>query len=148
MTAREARKLSREPTIMLFKILASTYGPGPHGPGPYGPGSLIILKIFSVKNAPGTLFECTLLQEHICYMLLEQYTFQIWSCSMFEKYDPGTLFECTLLHEHVCYLLLEKCAFQIWSWTIFDLQYSSNLSIIPDHMVLEHYSSGSYGPGP
>ena len=35
------------------------------------------------KYAPGPYLKSTLLQEHVCYMLLEQYAFQIWSWSIF-----------------------------------------------------------------
>ena len=36
--------------------------------------------------------------------------------------------------EDVCYMLLEQYAFQIWSWSIFDLEYSSRLLMVQDHM--------------
>ena len=40
-----------------------------------------------------------------------------------------------LLQEHICYMLLEQCAFQIWSWSIFDLEYSSRLLMVQDHII-------------
>ena len=62
------------------------YGPGPYGPrplGPYGPGPFMIWKQFLSQIALNMLqdhiWKCTLLQEHVSYMLLEQYAFQIWS---------------------------------------------------------------------
>ena len=30
-----------------------------------------------------------------------------------------------------------RCVFQIWSWSIFDLEYSSRLLMVQDHMVQE-----------
>ena len=35
------------------------------------------------KYAPGSYLKCTLLQEHVCSMLLEHYAFQIWSWRIF-----------------------------------------------------------------
>ena len=35
------------------------------------------------KYAPGPYSKSTLLHEHVCYMLLEQYAFQVWSWSIF-----------------------------------------------------------------
>ena len=40
------------------------------------------------------------------------------------------------------YMLLEQCAFQIWFWNIFDLEYSSRLLMVQDHMALDHQSPG------
>ena len=36
-----------------------------------------------VKYAPGPCLKCTLLQGHVCHMLLEHYAFQMWSWSIF-----------------------------------------------------------------
>ena len=46
-----------EVTINFLVILTSTYGPGPY-------------------------LKCTLLQNHVCYMLLKQQAFQKWSWSI------------------------------------------------------------------
>ena len=53
----------------FLEILASTYGPG-HMLQDLSINNL--KQYYKTKCAPGALFECTLLQEHICYMLLEQ----------------------------------------------------------------------------
>ena len=41
------------------------------------------LKEFWSQICSRTILNCTLLQENVCYMLLEQYAFQIWSWSIF-----------------------------------------------------------------
>ena len=47
-------------------------------PEPYhGPGPLIIWNNILRQICSRVLFECTLLQEHICFMLLEQCAFQM-----------------------------------------------------------------------
>ena len=94
-------------------ILASTYGPGPYSPGPLSG------RIFKVKCAPRILFEFTLLQEHICYMLLEQPGFQI--CSW------------TLWFIHV------------WSWTIDNQEeYCIVSQICSRSIVWIHTAPGAY----
>ena len=76
--------------------------------------------------------ECTLFQEHVCNMVLEQYAFQIWSWNIFNLEYSSRL---SMIQDH---MVLEQYAFQIWSWSIFNLEYSSRLSMVQDHMVLEH----------
>ena len=65
-------------------ILAASYGPGPLGP--YGSGPFIIWKNFSKSNMLQDHIwnaHCSIMKEHVCYMLLEQYAFQILSWSTF-----------------------------------------------------------------
>ena len=50
----------------------------------YGPGPLIIWKNFLSQYALGPYLICTLFQEHVCYMFLEQCAFQIWSWLIFD----------------------------------------------------------------
>ena len=97
----------------------------------------------------------TLLQEHVCYMLLEQYAFQIWSWTglairilgpgaiplkitrklflvhiFVHKFiwEPGAFY-----HPAGANLLFCSCYFKAWSWSIFDLENSSRLSMVKVH---------------
>ena len=50
----------------------------------YGPRPLIIWKNFLSQYALGPYLICTLFQEHVCYVLLEECAFQIWSWLLFD----------------------------------------------------------------
>ena len=89
---------SRTEYESFLENLALTYVSGLYGPrplGPYGPGSFIIWRNFLRQICSRSIYlKCILLQEHVyvCYILLEQYAFQIWSWSIFNlKYSPRLL---------------------------------------------------------
>ena len=99
-----------------------------------------------------------MLQDHIWNQHWSRSMFAISSWSSVDfKYGPGAYLKLTLVQEHVCYMLLVQCWFQIWPWSIFDLEYSSRLLKVQDHMVQDHiirpkshksYHSTWYSPVP
>ena len=78
----------------------------------------------------------TLLQEHVCYMLLEQCAFQIWSWSISNlefrilfKIINGSWSISNL--EYFSKLLMART---IWSWSIFNFEYFSKLIMVQDQI--------------
>ena len=90
-----------QPTDRRFlEILASTFMVQDHGPG-----SLIIWKNFlSQTCSMGPYLKCTLLLKHVCYMLLEQYAYQIrygsWSIFNLEYSSRSLMVQDHMVLDH------------------------------------------------
>ena len=90
-----------------------------------------------------TYLKCTLLQEHVCYMLLEQYAFQIWSWGILNlKYSSIFLMvqghKVLMVQEHM--VLDHKSEAKMskkWGeqWIIYSLHWYSSLT--PTHFGWE-----------
>ena len=90
-----------------WRNLASTYTPVSYGPGPY--------------------LKCTLLQEYVCYIFLEQCTFEIWSwCIFILKYSSRLL----IVQDHMVLTISQGQCLQKVSGT---LNYSAlSISIVKE----------------